>query len=197
MPSDQIKIPAMVQGVALTGDEEFECVQAGETRKIQADFFPSVGYSYLLVTAQPLLTASRRLTAGAGITLVDGGPGGDLTIVGSGSASLPVYWTTYESATLPVGDTNNYAAAADSVVLRITADAGGSALTGILATLNSGRMLVIINVGASGDLTIPHQSASSSAANRFTNIGAFDLIVSPGGSARYWYDPVSTTWRNV
>ena len=75
-----VKIPALPLGVALTGNELFECVQAGVSVHVPSSFFPANTESYLTLTAAPLLSASRRLVNGTGITFTDGGPGGTLTI---------------------------------------------------------------------------------------------------------------------
>lgn len=191
----EVKITDLTLATTLDGTEEFECVQSGDSRKVTTDYFPRLQYGYLTINDQPQLPNARQLTAGAGVTFIDGGPGSTLTVIASTGAGGPTYWTTYESPVLPAGNTDNLVVAADTVVLRITPNAGGSSLTGITPT--PGRMLVILNIATVGDLTLPNQSASSLAANRFTNVGSFDVIVPVGGSVRYWYDLVSTTWRSV
>lgn len=190
-----VKIPDLTLGTTLDGSEEFECVQGGNSRKVPASFFPSSQYGYLLINTQPQLPNSRKLTAGVGISLIDGGPGGNLTIVGSASGGGPVYWDTVQSVVLPAGNSNNFVLTPDIVVLRITPDATGSAITGFDSTANAGRMVLIFNIGSVGDLTLPNQAGGSLAANRLSNIGGFDMIISPGGSARIWNDTISTTWR--
>lgn len=192
-----IKIPDLTLGTQLDGTEEFECVQGGNSRKIPASFFPSLGYGYLLINTQPQLTNSRRLVSGSGITFTDGGPGGDLTISGSASSGGPTYWDTVQSSILPIGNTDNFVLDPDIVILRVTPDAGGSAITGFDATANSGRMVVVLNIGVVGDLTLPNQAGGSLAANRLLNVGGFDIIVPPGGAARIWNDTISTAWRTI
>lgn len=192
-----IKITDLTLGSTLDGTELFECVQGGVSRKIPSNSWPLLNYGYLTLNTQPQLINSRKLTAGSNIAITDGGPLGNLTITASLGAGTPVYWTTYQSVTLPAGNTNNQVLTADIVVLRVTPNAAGSNLTGIDSTANSGRMVVILNVGAAGDLNLINQSASSSAANRFTIVGGFDLAIPPGGNARVWYDSVSSTWRPV
>jgi hypothetical protein len=67
-------------------------------------------------------------------------------------------------------------------------------VTGIAAG-TSGQAILLINVGSFA-LTLRHQSASSSAANRFTIPWAGDLILAAsGGNAVLVYDSTSSTWR--
>jgi hypothetical protein len=40
---------------------------------------------------------ARRLVAGPGISIVDGGPGGDLTISATGTATAPIQWNEVPS----------------------------------------------------------------------------------------------------
>jgi len=70
------------------------------------------------------------------------------------------------------------------------------AITGIAAG-TSGLAILLINVGSFA-LTLRHQSASSSAANRITVPWAGDCVISAnGGSVVLVYDSTSSTWRVV
>jgi hypothetical protein len=67
-------------------------------------------------------------------------------------------------------------------------------ITGIAAG-TSGLAILLINVGSFA-LTLKHQSASSTAANRFTVPWAGDCILAAsGGNAVLVYDSTSSTWR--
>lgn len=67
-------------------------------------------------------------------------------------------------------------------------------ITGITAG-TSGQAILLVNVGSFA-LTLKHQSASSSAANRFTVPWAGDCILAAnGGNAVLVYDGTSSTWR--
>ena len=72
----------------LTGDEEFECVQLGNSRKVPSRAFVLPTDSLLTVASMAgSLPGSRQLLAGTGVQLTDGGAGGALIIdiVGTGA----------------------------------------------------------------------------------------------------------------
>lgn len=95
-------------------------------------------------------------------------------------------------AALASGNTNDYTPTGlgAAFMLRLTADAGGSTVTGIAAQ-PAGTWKGICNIAASGGITFPAEDANSSAANRFANAGA----VGAGGCVRIWYDGTSARWR--
>jgi hypothetical protein len=69
-------------------------------------------------------------------------------------------------------------------------------VTGIAAG-TSGLAILLVNVGSFA-LTLKHQSASSSAANRFTVPWAGDCVLpASGGAVVLVYDSTSSTWRVV
>lgn len=87
---------------------------------------------------------------------------------------------------------NNYNPAAGTVY-RLTTDAERT-ITGWTAPALDGTEKEIWNIG-SNDLVLAHQSASSTAANRFiTNLG-LDLAIQPGGGAKMRYDLTTQRWR--
>jgi phage-related tail fiber protein len=70
------------------------------------------------------------------------------------------------------------------------------AITGIAAG-TSGLTILLVNVGTFA-LTLKHQSASSTAANRFTVPWAGDCVLAAsGGAIVLVYDATSSTWRVV
>lgn len=91
----------------------------------------------------------------------------------------------------------NPAGLASAIQLRLTSDAPRT-ITGIAANANytnagvGGRLHLIQNVG-SFSITLANESASSTAANRFS-IGA-DLTIQPNESAAIIYDGDSQRWR--
>src|SRR6185295_11740692 len=95
--------------------------------------------------------------------------------------------------TTSTGTQNNFAITADTRLLRCN-NASLLTITGMTAGYD-GQEVMITNVGA-GLVSLPHQNASSTAANRFFNIatsGATSL--SPAsGRARYVYDATSVAW---
>ena len=89
-------------------------------------------------------------------------------------------------------DTNDWAIGTGDV-FRVAGTAARN-ITGIAAG-TSGLAILLVNVGSFA-LTLKHQSASSSAANRFTIPWAGDLILAAsGGNAVLVYDSTSSTWR--
>lgn len=79
--------------------------------------------------------------------------------------------------------------------VRIDSDAAWD-LTGIVAMVGDGMMLRLTNVG-SFNITIKHESASSSAVNRFLNNGSVDLVLAPTDSVLYIYDSTNQRWRHT
>ena len=78
--------------------------------------------SLVVVSLSSGLTNERRLVAGSGVTLTDGGANGDLTIAATGSASAPV-----GEAFLTIGNTGNLSAErAIAVGVGLTATDGGA-----------------------------------------------------------------------
>lgn len=96
-------------------------------------------------------------------------------------------------AALASGNNNDYAPTGFSTayVVRLTANAGGSTLTG-LAGGAAGRDIVLCHVGG-GTITIPAEDGLSSAANRFV----FSTNLSGGSCSRFIYDGTSARWRFV
>jgi hypothetical protein len=71
---------------------------------------------------------------------------------------------------------------------------GAQTITGLAAPASGGRLLLLINVGAS-TITLAHQSASSVAGNRFLFEGGANLALPASASAFLWYDTTSDRWR--
>lgn len=81
----------------------------------------------------------------------------------------------------------------DYVASSATRFSGGGApqLTGIVAT-TSGRMVVL--TASAGSVTAVAESASSSAANRFTHAR---VVGNAQPAALFFYDAISTRWRPI
>lgn len=77
-------------------------------------------------------------------------------------------------------------------IIRISSNAARD-ITGIVAT-SDGDARLLINVG-SFDITLKHQHASSTAANRFICAGASDFTLSAGATTPVVYDGTSGGWR--
>lgn len=71
------------------------------------------------------------------------------------------------------------------------------AITGFVATgITDGREITLVNKSAF-NLTLKHQNAGSTAANRIHVPGLIDLVLAPNDSARIMYDADLVAWRIV
>ena|SRR6185312_6422830 len=98
------------------------------------------------------------------------------------------------AATLGSGATHDYAPSGFGSFtkrLELTCNAAGSTLGGLKAQ-NDDQEIVIVNVGASGTLTLTHQDASSAAQNRF--LANADVTVAVGNSAIAKYSATQARW---
>lgn len=77
--------------------------------------------------------------------------------------------------------------------VRISSDAARD-ITGITAS-DSGKTMSLSNIG-SFDITLKHESASSTAGNRFT-LGGSDYVLAAGTSCILQYDGTSARWRLI
>lgn len=95
-----------------------------------------------------------------------------------------------------VANQNDYAPAghADANVLRLSAS-GPFNITG-LAGGTSGRVVVLINLAA-GVITLVHDSASSTAANRFRLASGANLAIPEFGSVTLRYDSATSRWHAI
>lgn len=66
-------------------------------------------------------------------------------------------------------------------------------LTGMANGLGDGNVVVFVNVDASFNLVVAHESASSTAANRFALPGGVDRTLAPGESVMLVY--LASRWR--
>lgn len=91
---------------------------------------------------------------------------------------------------------NNYAPGVCDI-LRLSSSTAID-ITGLVAATADGAMRLVINVNASGGsaITLKHESASSTAANRFRNTTGGDYILpADGGSAVLTYSSAISRWR--
>lgn len=110
------------------------------------------------------------------------------------TASVAPRFANTLSPTSLAADQNNYSPTnlTEAMHLRLAGTAARS-ITG-LATGENGRWLTVTNVG-SFDLTFVHESASSTAANRFTFDNALSFVLGPAQTETFWYDTTSSRWR--
>jgi hypothetical protein len=91
---------------------------------------------------------------------------------------------------------NNYAPGACDI-LRLSSSTAID-ITGIVAPSLDGALRLVINVNASGgsSITLKHESASSTAANRLRNATGGDFVLpADGGSAILTYSSAISRWR--
>lgn len=98
------------------------------------------------------------------------------------------------SPTQITSDQDNYAPTgfATCSVMRLTVDAA-RAITG-LAGGSAGRFVYLFNADASNNITLKHDTTSTSA-NRFYCPNSVDLVLMPRTGVWLWYDTTSSRWR--
>lgn len=161
----------------------------------------------LLNSADNLASLGNLATARTNLGLAaiaSSGSGSDITTGTVAAARLGSHASTHQtggsdavsnvvvSPTAISAATNNWSIGTGDV-FRISASAAYD-VTGIVAG-TSGQTILLVNVGSFA-ITLKHQSASSTAANRFTTPWAGDCILAAsGGNAVLVYDSTSSTWR--
>lgn len=106
-------------------------------------------------------------------------------------------WSSITPPALPAGNTNNYnpTGLANANVIYQDINAAGSTITG-LAAQTVGRVVTIVNIHATADLTLDHDNATLSiGTNRFSLPNSEDLVIPPNGSVRLLYG--IGVWRAV
>jgi hypothetical protein len=136
---------------------------------------PTTRAGYGITDAQKSITVSSAAPSG--------GSSGDLYVQTSAAGQVT-------PATL-TADANDYAPSAGDIY-RLSADAARN-LTGWTAW-NDGTVKLLVNVGVN-PITLKHQSASSSASNRFIIQWAGDFVIGPGGSAIIFCDATDSRVR--
>lgn len=118
------------------------------------------------------------------------GPGGSGPTgpTGPTGPSIPTQFSISVTATLATSQ-NNYQPTGWTVTTNrflLAAAAGGSTITGLQATgVADGTPVLISNTSSTDAITFPHLSASSSAANRFSNANAGSVVLNPLGSSLF------------
>lgn len=95
-------------------------------------------------------------------------------------------------AALAAGNNNDYAGVGNSSFARLSADGAGSTLTGVTGGAD-GRELIIVNLA--NTLTITHQDAASSAANRFITTAGASIALGADDMVTFIYDSTTARWR--
>lgn len=106
-------------------------------------------------------------------------------------------WASTISPAAITGTSNDYAPTglADAQIIRQDLSAAAT-LTGLTAG-TTGRHIVLVNIDGSFRLTLSHEGAGSTAANRFALPGGVSYYLDPGQSVVLSYDATSARWRVV
>lgn len=171
-----------------------EAVGANDTI-LMADSTQVTGRAWVTVAAAAakVLTAKGDLLSRDGSTPVRVAVGANgLELVANSSATPGIQWgPVVVSPAQITADQNDYAPGSPGV-WRLSSDAPWN-VTGILAG-QDGQAIRIVNVGANA-ITLKHQNAGSSAANRLICTGAADIALAADEGALGWYDLTTARWR--
>ena len=114
------------------------------------------------------------------------------------SSYQKLYVTPVDSVTWATQQDNYQRTQRNTAGLRVTLT-GNQTLTGVVPDTvePSGELLFIENVDTADSLTIPHDSTSSTADNRFLMPDGYALVLEPRTGALCRYDGTSSRWRLV
>lgn len=167
----------------LSGDEELECVQLGNSRKFQTRDLVLPTDSLITMSGMGgFLPGSRQLVSSPTINVSDGGPGGQVslsTVFDGGALGL-------QTTATALGNNNNLIIGPAPVYigfLDLNTAAGAADLTGLVAQFD-GQIVTISNLGAAL-LRLMAQSASSAAANRFRLSANIGIVQNGSYTLRY------------
>lgn len=132
--------------------------------------------------AQGLLFTAGTLEMAAGTDLLLGADTITLTSIAVNNLGAP-------------GSINNQALPASALVWHVGTDNANNTFTGVAAPAEANRQIYLQNVGGTGTLSLTHQDAASTAANRFILPNAATLVIRPGGGCILKYDSTATRWR--
>jgi hypothetical protein len=139
--------------------------------------------------------ASSGASSGTGDTLFKRAAAKVFSLEGASSAGA-TYRAIADSPSQITADQNNYAPSSTrSLFIRLNSDASRN-LTGLSISQLDGEFHYLWNVG-SQNIVLVNESASSTAANRFTTSTGADLTVSANKVALIVYDGTSSRWRAV
>lgn len=145
------------------------------------------------ITATGLITANAIDTAGYLY-------GGELSITGLSQHSGAVVISGTLTPTALSGDVNDYSPLGinNTSILLLSGGAAHRNITGINSDpVVNGRLLILINIGATNNLVLVHGSSSSTAEYRFVLPGGSNVTLTPGQTARLWWDENAPGWRVI
>lgn len=133
-------------------------------------------------------------------------PNGALFNIASGGAATfaagtvatinaPLSFNNPTTPALITASQNNYAPATPlGAIVRLSANAGLN-ITGMVKTYN-GERVTLVNIGSNA-ITLTHQDAASTAANRFFCPGSANYTLAVNAGVDCWYDTTSSGWRLI
>lgn len=153
-------------------------------------------------------TTTEKITVSSILAIQHNHSGGDITSGTVAAARLGTHASTHQTGGAdqidPVivtpsslsASQNNYAPGVCDI-LRL-ASSTAIDITGLVAATADGAMRLVINTNASGgaNITLKHESASSTAANRFRSVTTADVVLLPdGGCVTLTYSNAISRWR--
>lgn len=132
--------------------------------------------------AQGLLFTAGILEMAAGTDLLLGNDTIALTRIAQNNLGAP-------------GSINNQALPASAIVWQVGTDNANNTFTGVAAPVEANRQIYLQNTGGTGTLSLTHQDAASTAANRFILPNAATMVIRPGGGCILKYDSTASRWR--
>jgi hypothetical protein len=135
---------------------------------------------------------SDKIVAGTNVTLTVLNSGGNeqIQIASSGGGSTE----TVISPTSLSGSVNDYSPAGWTTTTHVRLSSSTAVSITGFGTATSPTNRYAVNVG-SYDITLAHNSSSSSVGNRILVPGQVDLVLEPGDSIPLWLDSTSGAWR--
>lgn len=191
------QLPAYPGGLSVGA--VFPVQEGGITYKVDARQMPLSSDTFVLWQGQAALPNARVLDAGPGIlfTLLPG-----TFRISAALTGIPILFDVITSVSSPgatVHDFNggDWNEALDKSGLRINPNAGGSSFTGIDASAAlQGQTVELVNLSASDNITLVHDSGSSSA-NRFSLPLGANAVLPPGQAVFLLYDATILRWRLI
>lgn len=156
---------------------------------------------YIETLLDDATAAAARATLGLdtsdNVQFTDGTFTGDLVVNGATLLTGKIRFTSIINPAQITGNQNNYTPTGIGSAYEVRVDSNGAYnITGINAAQSEGRELVITNDGTN-ILTLTHQDALSTAANRFDLPSDNDVEIPGGASVRLRYDGGVSRWRLV
>jgi hypothetical protein len=111
--------------------------------------------------------------------------------------SVPYGWNVSNTTVSPgSGTLNNYDPGdIDTTPMYSLNPSGGLTLNGLIAPSTSARLIVFANQNNANTITLAHEAAASTAANRFNCPNAANYVIPTYGTAWIWYNFVTSRWN--